>query len=163
MKNPGTKRGNPFVGDDLVWEELRLHRISLGSRSKATFVGLNGIKNMSNAAKSGLANWSAQDYEDSGDDDLVSPIVRIVYSIVTDRLMTDSGLNFLFWHNHFVTGLRHIIAINTFGITIDCWNTHCFGNFKTFVSEMGKSPAMLVFSTVIRMKPNETMKIMPGS
>lgn len=108
---------------------------------------LNGIKNRTLPTPPVWANYTADDYENAGDDNLASTHrTELFDSIFTD--MISDGLRtklFLFWHNHFVT--EHIVY--------DCnkylWNyynllnKHCLGNFKTFVMEMGKAPAMLVY------------------
>lgn len=64
----------------------------------------------------------------------------------------------LFWHNHFVT--RH----EAYGCPSYLYQyhkllqQHSLGNFKTFVKEIGKTPAMLVFLNGVqntRFQPNE--------
>ena len=64
----------------------------------------------------------------------------------------------LFWHNHFVTRQE------TYGCPSYLYQYHkllqqyALGNFKTFVKEIGKTPAMLVFLNGVqntRFQPNE--------
>ncbi len=64
----------------------------------------------------------------------------------------------LFWHNHFVTRLE------VYGCPSYMYQYHkllqqyAFGNFKTFVKEIGKTPAMLAFLNGVqntRFQPNE--------
>ena len=108
---------------------------------------LTAIKNRALPAPPVWANYTAQDYENANDDDLVfTHRTELHDTIYTDMLM--DGLRtklFLFWHNHFVTEL------NVYGCNKYLWdyytllNKHCLGNFKTFVEEIGKSPAMLVY------------------
>lgn len=108
---------------------------------------LFGIKNRALPTPPVWANYTAMDYENSGDDDLVFTHRTELYDSVYADMIND-GLRtklFLFWHNHFVTQL------DVYGCNRYLWNyynllnRHCLGNFKTFVEEMGKSPAMLVF------------------
>ncbi len=154
----------PYIpSSEKPWDKKRaihlLRRLGLGGTPASiasalaadplTFVEntLNGIKNRAMPQSPVWANWSAQDYEDSGDDDLVFTHRQELYdSIVTD--MINDGLRtklFLFWHNHFVTELQAYNCNKYLWNYYRLLNTHCLGNFKTFVSEMGKSPAMLVY------------------
>lgn len=51
----------------------------------------------------------------------------------------------LFWHNHFVTKL-YIVGCNAYTWSyFVLLHRYAFGNFREFVVEMGKNPAMLVF------------------
>ncbi|MBK8373153.1 MAG: DUF1800 family protein [Saprospiraceae bacterium] len=44
----------------------------------------------------------------------------------------------MFWHNHFVTELQAYNCNKYLWNYYRLLNTHCLGNFKTFVSEDGK-------------------------
>ncbi|MBK7872771.1 MAG: DUF1800 domain-containing protein [Saprospiraceae bacterium] len=51
----------------------------------------------------------------------------------------------LFWHNHFVTRLESYGCPSWMYQYHKLLQEYAFGNFKDFVKEMGKTPAMLVF------------------
>lgn len=108
---------------------------------------LNNIKSRPLPAAPVWANYSSADYDALNNDDLKFDHRDELYdSIFTD--MINDGLRtklFLFWHNHFVTEL------NVYDCNKYLWsyyfllNKYCLGNFKQFVSDMGKNPAMLVY------------------
>lgn len=108
---------------------------------------LNGIKSRSLPFQPIWAFYTADDYAQNADPDLLFKHRDELFdSILADML--SNGLRtklFMFWHNHFVTELQ-VYNCNKF-----LWNyyfllnKHCLGNFKTFVSDIGKSPAMLVY------------------
>ena len=64
----------------------------------------------------------------------------------------------LFWHNHFVTRIEAYACpswLYAYWTTIDM---HSLGDFKQFLKEIGKTPAMLVFLNGVqntRLQPNE--------
>lgn len=104
---------------------------------------LDNTKNRPLPAPPIWANYTAADYENT-DNLIFEHRTELIYSLYTD--MVNDGIRsklFLFWHNHFVTELgvyncnkylwNYYFLLNQFGL----------GNFKTFVLEMGKSPAML--------------------
>ncbi len=51
----------------------------------------------------------------------------------------------LFWHNHFVTELDSYDCNAYLWGYFSMLHEYAFGNFRTFVREMGKNPAMLVY------------------
>ena len=51
----------------------------------------------------------------------------------------------LFWHNHFVTELESYDCNAYLWTYYSMLHEYAFGNFRTFVREMGKNPAMLVY------------------
>lgn len=64
----------------------------------------------------------------------------------------------LFWHNHFVTQVQNYRCPSWLYSYHNLLQKHVFGNFKTFVVEMGKNPAMLVYLNGVqntRREPNE--------
>ncbi len=64
----------------------------------------------------------------------------------------------LFWHNHFVTRYEAYECTTHMYHYHRVLQEHALGNFKTFVKEMGKTPAMLVFLNGVentRFKANE--------
>lgn len=95
------------------------------------------------------ANWNNSNYPE--DDDLRGPIIRaqreewrlgyangLISNNLRDRLS-------FFWSNHFVTELD-VYRCNAFlyGYT-NCLQRNAIGNFKTFVSEIGLTDAMLYY------------------
>lgn len=63
-----------------------------------------------------------------------------------------------FWHNHFVTKIDTYFCPSWMHRYHTLLQKHALGNFKTFVYEMGITPAMLVFLNNIqntRFQPNE--------
>lgn len=93
------------------------------------------------------ANYSAADYEALNDNDLKFVHRDELFASIFSDMIND-GLRtklFLFWHNHFVTEL------NVYDCNKYLWsyylllNKYCLGNFKQFVSDIGKNPAMLVY------------------
>jgi uncharacterized protein (DUF1800 family) len=91
------------------------------------------------------ANWSWADYEDNND---LYFEHKNEFRLRWMREMIEEGLRAklaLFWHNHFVTE-EVVYDCNSF-----MWayylllHKNALGNFRTFVEEMGKNPAMLVY------------------
>lgn len=108
------------------------------------------------------ANWNDQDYEDAVIDDLFfihkeEFTTRWVREMMTPATAIRAKFA-LFWHNHFVT------QEEIYGCNAWMWryylllHNHAFGNFRTFVQEMGLSEAMLVYlngNQNIASEPNE--------
>ncbi len=91
------------------------------------------------------ANWTMEDYEASGEESFFH---YLELSNQWIRDMIEEGIRAkmaLFWHGHFVTSLE------VYNCTSFLWKyhvllqDHAFGNFRTFVEEIGKTPAMLVY------------------
>jgi len=64
----------------------------------------------------------------------------------------------LFWHNHFVTRFEDYFCPSWLFHYHQLLQTYALGNFKDFVYEIGKAPAMLVFLNGVqntRIQPNE--------
>lgn len=104
------------------------------------------------------ANFVASDYEADPDQIFVD----------RDELRASWFRNFasgdirskvaLFWHNHFVTQLEVYNCNSYLWSYYDLLHQNAFGNFRTFVEEMGKNPAMLVYlngNDNIAEEPNE--------
>ena len=91
--------------------------------------------------------YTMADYDASGNDDLIFEHIRELENRWMREMITEGIANkmALFWHGHFVTGLE------VYGCTSYMWNyysllhEYAFGNFKNFVEEVGKCPAMLVY------------------
>ena len=95
------------------------------------------------------ANWNNSNYPE--DDDLRGPIIRSQQEefklAYTNSLLGNNlrdRLSF-FWSNHFVTELD-VYNCNSFLYHyINCLQRNAIGNFKTFVSEIGLTSAMLYY------------------
>lgn len=67
----------------------------------------------------------------------------------------------LFWSNHFVVEYKVVNQPAYLYQYYALIQTHALGNFKTFVSEIGLSPAMLRYLNGYETKKTTPMKIMP--
>lgn len=90
------------------------------------------------------AFWNFNDYDDYGTEVFVQRAQW--YREATKDLLTKSLKSRLafFWFNHFVA---QIDAYEHAPFLFQYWDlmqTHCLGNFKTFIREVGISPAMLL-------------------
>lgn len=154
----------PFLpSDSMPWNKQRaihfFRRLGLGGspvqiqQALASDPGifientLNAIKLRALPTPPVWANYTAADYEALNNVDLkFDHRDELFDSIYTD--MINDGLRtklFLFWHNHFVTELQVYDCNKYLWNYYTLLNTYCLGNFRQFVSEIGKSPAMLVY------------------
>ncbi|MEX0275723.1 MAG: DUF1800 family protein [Flavobacteriaceae bacterium] len=95
------------------------------------------------------ADWTVANYPE--DDDLRSQIVsdqrqewRITYAQALLGNNLRDRLSF-FWSNHFVTELQVYECNSYLYRYINCLQRNAIGNFKTFVSEVGLTDAMLYY------------------
>ncbi|SHI62541.1 DUF1800 domain-containing protein [Pseudozobellia thermophila] len=95
------------------------------------------------------ADWNRSDYPD--DDDQRNSLIRTQrqeFSVGYANQMLNNNLRerlSFFWSNHFVTELE-VYDCNSFLYHyIDCLQRNSLGNFKTFVSEVGLTSAMLYY------------------
>ncbi|WP_010179960.1 DUF1800 domain-containing protein [Aquimarina agarilytica] len=103
-----------------------------------------------------------QSYDDEGLDfeEINQENLREWYTQVVDD-QYNKGLQSLltiFWHNHFVTQRSTYNCAHFMYEYYSVLQKNCFGNFKTFVSEIGLTSAMLVFlngKDNKKKKPNE--------
>ena len=104
------------------------------------------------------SHWANKDFDDYHSDNSLCK-----YKIRRDTIETTlkkglKGRLSLFWMNHFVTDVD---TYEHAPYMFQYWNllqTHAIGNFKTFVEEIGLSPAMLIFLNGFentKNKPNE--------
>jgi uncharacterized protein (DUF1800 family) len=64
----------------------------------------------------------------------------------------------LFWHDHFATAASKVGNVAMMGAQNRLLRRHCRGNFRTFVQEINRDPAMLEFLDTVRNRkrtPNE--------
>lgn len=91
------------------------------------------------------SNWTTADY--AGNNGLVEEHRRELRHRWFSEML-DEGVRAkmsFFWHNHFVTELL-VYGCNTYMWSYySLLNQYAFGNFREFVVEMGKNPAMLVY------------------
>ena len=91
------------------------------------------------------AYWDLSDFNDydTENNEFISEWYRQAAKDIRDKNL--KGRLTFFWLNHFVTQIEtYFYAPYTFQYW-DILQTHCLGNFKTFVREMGLNPAMLLF------------------
>ncbi len=95
------------------------------------------------------ADWTNSNYP--ADDDAAAQVRRAQYeewrTTYTGALLNNNlrdRLSF-FWHNHFVTELDIYNCSSYLYYYINCLQRNALGNFKTFVSEIGLTPAMLYY------------------
>ncbi len=91
------------------------------------------------------ADWTDDDYDSSSEsrfDHYRAFENRWMREMITESIRAKMAL---FWHGHFVT------EVEVYKCTAFLWryykllHDNAFGNFRTFVEEMGKTPAMLVY------------------
>ena len=106
-------------------------------------------KNLAPAPAPPWANWTIANYsaiEEERNAQIVQQIISWVNNWVTDMRTNDLRERMsLFWHNHFVTRLDKYVCPSWMYEYHHLLQKHSLGNFKTFVKEMGTTPAMLVF------------------
>lgn len=98
-----------------------------------------------NTAAPEWGNWSFNDYADYSEqnNDFNQEWYRQAAKDIRDYNL--KGRLTFFWLNHFVTQIE---SYNHAPYVYQYWDilqTHALGNFKTFVSEIGLNPAMLLF------------------
>ncbi|MEM9362424.1 MAG: DUF1800 domain-containing protein [Bacteroidota bacterium] len=104
------------------------------------------------------ADWNNDDYP--ADDDLARQVRRAQqeeFETAYGNALLDNNLRdrlSFFWHNHFVTELD-VYRCNSFlYYYINCLQRNAIGNFKTFVSEIGLTSAMLYYLDGARNRGN---------
>lgn len=165
----------PFVpGTDSPWNTRRIthlyRRLGFGASYTDIQNGLNLTPSqlvdqlINNALALGAptappwANWTSDDY--NGDFDLYFQhqrefINRWVQEMATESIRAKIAL---FWHNHFVTELEVYDCNSSMWAYFNLLHVYALGNFRTFVEEIGKTPAMLVYlngNQNIAAEPNE--------
>lgn len=104
------------------------------------------------------ANWTIQDYTNypvQQEEQLVSWMINWA------KDMLEKGIReklVLFWHNHFVTKYKSYSCPSYLYQYHHLLQKYALGNFRQFVYEIGKTPAMLVFLDGVQntnIKPNE--------
>ncbi|TAI47254.1 DUF1800 domain-containing protein [Flagellimonas allohymeniacidonis] len=104
------------------------------------------------------ADWTNANYP--ADDDLARQLRRAQqeeFTIAYGNALLDNNLRdrlSFFWHNHFVTELD-VYRCNSFlYYYINCLQRNAIGNFRTFVSEIGLTSAMLYYLDGARNRGN---------
>ncbi|MBK8704475.1 MAG: DUF1800 domain-containing protein [Saprospiraceae bacterium] len=104
------------------------------------------------------ADWDINDYTDFGQqtqEQLIEWVVRWIRSMLSNSVREKMTL---FWSNHLVTKYEAYACPSQLYQYHTLLQQHAFGNFKTLVYEMGKTPAMLVFLNGVQntsLEPNE--------
>jgi uncharacterized protein (DUF1800 family) len=119
-------------------------------------------KNLPPAPAPPWAHWTIANYspvEEERNAQIVQQIISWVNNWVSDMRTNELRERMsLFWHNHFVTRLDKYVCPSWMYEYHHLLQKHSLGNFKTFVKEMGTTPAMLVFLDGVqntRFQPNE--------
>lgn len=106
---------------------------------------IDDVLNLSNPEAPLWANWTYDDYND--DQDLFfehqTEMSRRWTSEMPDATQHIRSKLSMFWHNHFVTEYEIYDCTSYMWHYYNLLHTNVLGNFKTFVEEMGKNPAML--------------------
>lgn len=90
-------------------------------------------------------NWNVLNYTDI-DTERIEQYKEWYFQWLTDMLNTGVREKVaLFWHNHFVTRFFDYLCPSYMYEYHKLLQMHAFGNFKTFLKAMAKTPAMLVF------------------
>lgn len=111
-----------------------------------------------NLAEPDWVNWTIDDYDDFTTQ---SAVQGLEYGNDWIASMLTNGPKesiTLFWHNHFVTRFEDYFCPSWLYTYHQLLQTYALGNFKDFVYEIGKTPAMLVFLNGIQntsIEPNE--------
>nr|WP_298922885.1 DUF1800 domain-containing protein [uncultured Allomuricauda sp.] len=104
------------------------------------------------------ADWTNADYP--ADDDLARQVRRAQqeeFSIAYGNSLLDNNLRdrmSFFWSNHFVTELDVYDCSSFLYYYINCLQRNALGNFRTFVSEIGLTSAMLYYLDGVRNRGN---------
>ncbi len=104
------------------------------------------------------ADWIIDDYEDFG---AQSGEQVVEYAVMWTEAMLNQGVKenmVLYWHNHFVTRYENYFCPSYLVTYHQMLQDYAFGNFRDFLYEMGKTPAMLLFLNGVqntRFEPNE--------
>ena len=124
--------------------EANINTILNGTPQAAVDTLVNNAINLPNTAAPAWGYWSFSDYDNYPDQ---SNEQRNIWyrQAATDIQNKDlKGRLSFFWLNHFVTQLESYNHPPYMYQYWDALQTHSLGNFKTFVSEMGLNPAMLL-------------------
>ncbi len=153
---------SPYVPDsNKPWNATRVahlyKRLSFGASYDEIQAGLaltpsQLVDNLINAAKAAPLppapswyDWDITDYTDYPTESFAQTKQWYVQWL-TDMLNTGVREKLaLFWHNHFVTRLLDYKCTSYMYEYHKLLQQHAFGNFKTFLKEIAKTPAMLVF------------------
>lgn len=119
---------------------------------------IDDILNTPNLSQPVWHDWIIGDYEDFNNE---STAQLIEYANSWIGSMLENGAKeriTLFWHNHFVTRFEDYFCPSWMYTYHQLLQTYALGNFREFVYEIGKTPAMLVFLNGVqnnRFEPNE--------
>jgi len=110
---------------------------------------INQAVNQAPIAPPAWANWNRSNYPE--DDELRNPIIReqrSEFSLSYAHALLNNNLYdrmSFFWSNHFVTELDIYECNSYLYHYVNCLQRNALGNFKTFVSEIGLTDAMLYY------------------
>ena len=114
--------------------------------------------NTPNLAEPEWANWSIDDYTEFADE-ATAQVLEYGNAWIGSMLSHGPKERItLFWHNHFVTRFEEVFCPSWLFEYHQLLQTYALGNFRDFLYEMGKTPAMLVFLNGVQntfIEPNE--------
>lgn len=115
-----------------------------GTPQSAVDTLMNEAINMPNTPAPEWGYWSFNDYADYNE--MTNEQRGIWYRQAAKDIQTKGlkGRLTFFWLNHFVTQLESYNHPPYMFQYWDALQTHCLGNFKTFIREIGLNPAMLL-------------------
>lgn len=119
---------------------------------------INQALNTPNLVEPEWANWTVDDYDDFAEESTAQVLEYAktwVGSMISDGPKEKITL---FWHNHFVTRFEDVFCPSWMFTYHQLLQTYALGNFRDFLYEMGKTPAMLVFLNGVQntsIEPNE--------
>ena len=167
----------PYVPNaEKPWNEARVkhlyHRLGFGATRTEIAEGL--LMNpgdlvdqlLDNAAEANFssapywADYTREDYVDDDNNVLLETHKRALRNRWVSEMINEGVKSklALFWHNHFVTEEQTYNCSQFMWRYYKLLHDRAFGNFKVFVEEMGKNPAMLVYLNNvqnIKQQPNE--------
>ncbi len=115
---------------------------------------ITAAKNAPLPAPPAWYNWNVGNYTDYVTE-RVDQYKEWYFQWLTDMLNTGVREKVaLFWHNHFVTRFVDYLCPSYMYEYHKLLQVHAFGNFKTFLKEIAKTPAMLTFLDGVKNKKN---------
>lgn len=119
---------------------------------------IDEVTNTANLPQPTWYNWTIGDYTDFGTES-TNQLIEYANGWIDSMLANGPKERLtLFWHNHFVARFEDYFCPSWMYEYHQLLQTYALGNFRDFVYEMGKNPAMLVFLNGVqntRFEPNE--------
>lgn len=165
----------PYIpSTGMPWTQLRVQhlfrRLGFGASEQVIINSLSSspedlveqlfvqVLNTPNLDQPEWANWAIDDYGDFAEEAMAQ---ALGYANKWVGSMLSHGAKeriTLFWHNHFVIRFEDTFCPSWLFTYHQLLQTYALGNFRDFLYEMGKTPAMLVFLNGVQntnVEPNE--------